>query len=126
VAFALPASYVAILDCAAGLAPNSATDLLNGGAALLYASASAAGGGAPLSGVTFSYGSGSFLYYPPGYAAASATVNGPTSANGVNTFTGVTTLATVNATDTAGDKLSSRDLSTPAGSIYQVFYAPGT
>ncbi len=124
VAFALPASYVTVLDCAAGLLPGSASDLLNAGFALLYASGSAAAAGNPLSGVTFSSGSGGLLYYPAGYAAGSATATAPTSANGVATVTGVPGLATVAASDPAAGQFASRDLSTPAGSAYLVFYAP--
>jgi hypothetical protein len=125
-AFALPASYVAILDCAAGLTPGSAGDLLGGGFSLLYASQSAAAGGSPLAGVTFSNGSGSFLYYPTGYAAGAATVNGPTSATGIATITGITGLGTVQASDPSAGTFKSRDLATPAGDAYMVFYAPGT
>lgn len=126
VAFALPASFVALLDCAASLDPTSNSNLIGQGFALMYASASAAGQGAPLSGVTFGNGAGSILYYPAGYAAGSATASGPTTSTGMATITGITGLGTVTATDAAAGTFKSRDLATEANSGYQVFYAPGT
>jgi hypothetical protein len=129
VAFALPESYVAVLDCAAGLVPGAtgaAADLLNQGFALLYASADAAAAGAAVSGAQFSGGGGAEFYYPAGYAAGSASANGPTSANGISTITGVAALGTVSWTPASGGAVVKRDISTPAGSAYQVFFAPGT
>jgi hypothetical protein len=126
VAFGLPASYVSLLDCGAGYVPGAAGDLLSSGLALLYASQNAAAAGNALAGVTFSDGVGTFLYYAPGYPAGAAALAGPTQATGVATLTGITGLATVTATDAAAGTFNSRDLATPAGSAYMVFYAPGT
>jgi hypothetical protein len=125
VAFGLPASYVAVLDCAAGLVPGGA-DFLTQGFALLYASQDAAGAGNPLANVTFTNTQVTFFYFPAGYAAGSATATPPTSGNGIAVLTGASSLATVNAADTAGDKFNSRDLSSPANEAYQVVFAPGT
>ncbi|MHB8417777.1 MAG: hypothetical protein ACYDCL_06860 [Myxococcales bacterium] len=132
VAFAIPASYVALLDCAAGLTPGNtgadggAGDLLTQGFALAYASQDAAAGGAPLAGITFSgNSSASQLYYPAGYAAGTATASPPTSANGIATVTGNPTPSAFGAAGGPGG-FTSRDLATAAGSVYQVFYAPGT
>jgi hypothetical protein len=124
-AYAVPASYVALLDCSAGLVPGSSGDLLDEGFSLLYASANAAAQGGPLSGVIFDYSAGSFLYYPDGYASDSATAISPTSANGIATVTGAPSLATVTASGPDGT-FGSRDLVTTPGSAYLVYYAPGT
>ncbi|HUB05630.1 MAG TPA: hypothetical protein VMB50_01445 [Myxococcales bacterium] len=121
VAFAMPASYVALLDCAAGYIPGS---LFDNGVALLYASANAAALGNPLAGVTFS-GTGTILYYPAGYTFDTASTTSPTSSAGVATVTGISTIVTLSASGD-GDTFKGRDVSTPAGDVYQVFYAPGT
>jgi len=125
-AFALPASYVSILDCAAGFTPGStsAPDLLSQGFALLYASNDGAGGGGPLSGVSFNYTQSGLIYYPAGYAGGSASASGPTSGNGVATITDITGVATVAATGPG--TFSARHIGTSANGAYQVFYAPGT
>jgi hypothetical protein len=121
VAFAMPASYVALLDCAAGYIPGS---LFDNGVALLYASANAAALGNPLAGVAFS-GTGTILYYPAGYAFGTASTTSPTSSAGVATVTGISSIVTISASGD-GDTFKGRDVSTPAGDVYQVFYAPGT
>jgi hypothetical protein len=124
VAFALTASYVSVLDCAAGLVPGTETDLLGSGFALLYASESAGAAGSPLDDVTFSSAAATILYYPAGYGLDTApTSAGPTSANGVATVTGVTGLATIAASGPAGT-FSSRDGSTATGSAFLLYFAP--
>ncbi len=123
VSYAIPASYAALLDCAAGQAPGT---FVNGGMALAYVSSQAAGGGTPVSGVTLSGNiAANQLYYAAGYGAGSATATPPTSSNGVVSVTNNGQPSTFSAKDSSGTTYGSLDLATAQGSIYQVFYSPG-
>ncbi len=122
--FALPMSYVTMLDCAAGQKPGT---LYNSGGsspsgfALLYASQSAAGQGSAIAGVSFTASSLSPVYYAADY---SSTASAQTTANGVATITGApSNIATATASGGPGN-FPSRELSTPPDSAYQVFYCP--
>ncbi|HUB05631.1 MAG TPA: hypothetical protein VMB50_01450 [Myxococcales bacterium] len=126
VSFALPASYVALLDCAAGQTPGT---FLTGGVALAYMSnGSNPGTGTPVAGVTLSGSiTAGLLYYPgsslDGYAAGSASAAAPTGANGVVTITNNSTPSSFTANG-AGFTNVKLDLATASGSVYQVFYTP--
>ncbi|MHB1845981.1 MAG: hypothetical protein ACYCWW_14240 [Deltaproteobacteria bacterium] len=119
-AYLVPASYLAMLDCAGGQPPGT---LLTAGVALAYASTAVAGGGTAIPGITFNSSSGNELYYRAGYSTATAT--GPTSANGVATITAVSSLGTLTASDSAGDTFSHKEIATPGNSAYMVFFSPG-
>ncbi len=120
-AYAMPASYLALLDCAAGQPPGT---FLGEGLALLYASAAPDGLGAPLPGITFA-GGGSLLYYPDGYGAGSATTSAPTGDAGVATVTGVHGLGTLQASGGPGN-FSGRSVAMGPHALFQVFFAPGS
>ncbi len=119
-AYAMPASYLALLDCAAGQPPGT---FLKNGLAVAYTSSSQYGQGSALSGVTLQASNGTVAYFDSSYKTTNAA--GPTSANGVGIVTGVSLLGSLSATDAAGDSFKNKEIATPGDSAYQVFFAPG-
>jgi hypothetical protein len=126
-AYAVPASYISLLDCAAGQAPGTLLNMQ--GAILIYASVQPGGSGSAIGSISLSDGAlDPFNYYADDYGhRATASLSG-LRPNGVSTLVGVTGngIVIIDAADPASCSTAFAPQSawaTKAG-LFLVFFSP--
>jgi hypothetical protein len=127
-AYLVPASYISLLDCAAGRAPGSLLNLH--GALLTYASGQAEGKGGSLGSIAMSDpNSDAFVYYSDDYSYSASTTLSGSQPNGVSTLVGVPAngIVTISATDESPGSAVSFAPQTawgPVRGLSMVFFSP--
>ena len=122
--YAVPASFVAQMSCAAGIDTVIDGGLIGGGIGLFYFTQSPYGIGAPITGASIdNMGNGLLVYYSNDFSSGSAT--GPTDATGVAVVSAVTPqgsgLPPNFVLTSPGQNLSPAPVQTNQGAILEIF-----
>jgi hypothetical protein len=126
-AYAVPASYVSLLDCAAGRAPGSLLDMH--GAILTYSSVQPGGKGLAVGSISMSDPAGDhFVYYSDDYSQSGSSNFTGSHPNGVSSMVGAPSngIVTISATDNSSSPAtySPQTAWAPADGLSLVFFSP--